>query len=106
MMRSYTRHMRTHDEIVIGAGLAGLRCAAELAAQGREVVVLESSDRVGGRQRTDRVDGFTLDRGFHVLNTAYPAVRAAVDVDSLSVAAFPTAVRVRRTDGSMATLAH
>lgn len=98
--------MRTHDVIVIGAGLAGLRCAAELAAQGRGVVVLESSDRVGGRQRTDRVDGFTLDRGFHVLNTAYPAVRAAVDVDSLSVAAFPTAVRVRRTDGSMATLAH
>ncbi|MFF9562269.1 FAD-dependent oxidoreductase [Leifsonia sp. NPDC014704] len=98
--------MRTHDVIVIGAGLAGLRCAAELAARGREVVVLEASDRVGGRQRTDRVDGFTLDRGFHVLNTAYPAVRAAVDVDSLSVAAFPTAVRVRRADGSMATLAH
>ncbi|MET3567775.1 glycine/D-amino acid oxidase-like deaminating enzyme [Leifsonia sp. 563] len=98
--------MRTHDVIVIGAGLAGLRCAAELAARGREVVVLEAADRVGGRQRTDHVDGFTLDHGFHVLNTTYPAVRAAVDVDSLSVAAFPTAVRVRRTDGSMAALAH
>ncbi|MGO4301271.1 FAD-dependent oxidoreductase [Leifsonia sp. RAF41] len=98
--------MQTHDVVVIGAGLAGLRCAAELAAQGREVLVLEAADRVGGRQRTDRVDGFTLDRGFHVLNTAYPAVRSAVDVRSLSVAAFPTAVRVRRKDGAMATLAH
>ncbi|MGN7798629.1 NAD(P)/FAD-dependent oxidoreductase [Leifsonia sp. 22587] len=98
--------MQTHDVVVIGAGLAGLRCAAELAARGRDVVVLEASDRVGGRQRTDHVDGFTLDRGFHVLNTAYPAVRAAVDVDSLSVEAFPTAVRVRRMDGAMATLAH
>ncbi|MGH1550943.1 FAD-dependent oxidoreductase [Leifsonia poae] len=98
--------MQTHDVVVIGAGLAGLRCAASLAEQGREVVVLEAADRVGGRQQTDRVDGFTLDRGFHVLNTAYPAVRAAVDVSRLSVAAFPTAVRVRRPDGSMATLAH
>jgi phytoene dehydrogenase-like protein len=98
--------MQTHDVVVIGAGLAGLRCAAELAARGREVVVLESGDRVGGRQRTDRVDGFTLDRGFHVLNTAYPAVRASVDVDRLDVVPFPTAVRVRRADGSMRTLSH
>ena len=105
-MGSYTRHMRTHDVVVIGAGLAGLRCAAELAEHGREVIVLDAGDRVGGRQRSDRVDGFTLDRGFHVLNPAYPAVRAAVEVDSLSIAAFPTAVRVRRPDGSMATLAH
>lgn len=92
--------------VVIGAGLAGLRCAVELTSQGRAVVVLEAADHVGGRQRTDRVDGFTLDRGFHVLNTAYPAVRAAVDVEGLGVAPFPTAVRVRRGDGSMATLAH
>jgi phytoene dehydrogenase-like protein len=98
--------MHTHDVVVIGAGLAGLRCAVELAARGREVVVLEAGDRVGGRQRTDRVDGFTLDRGFHVLNTAYPAVRASVDIDRLKVRAFPTAVRVRRADGSMTTLGH
>ncbi|WP_442576615.1 FAD-dependent oxidoreductase [Microbacterium sp. F51-2R] len=98
--------MQTHDVVVIGAGLAGLRCAVELAARGREVVVLEAGDRVGGRQRTDRVDGFTLDRGFHVLNTAYPAVRASVDIDRLKVRAFPTAVRVRRADGSMTTLGH
>lgn len=98
--------MQTHDVVVIGAGLAGLRCATEVAARGREVVVLEAGDRVGGRQRTDRMDGFTLDRGFHVLNTAYPAVRAAVDVDRLAVRALPTAVRVRRADGSMPTLGH
>jgi len=98
--------MQTHDVVVIGAGLAGLRCAADLAAHGREVVVLEAADRVGGRQRTDRVDGFTLDRGFHVLNTAYPAVRASVEVDRLGVRTFPTAVRVRRADGSMRTLGH
>ncbi len=68
--------MEAHDAIVIGAGLAGLRCAVRLAEAGRDVVVLEAQDGVGGRERTDAVDGFLLDRGFHVLNPAYPAVQA------------------------------
>ncbi len=51
--------------------------------QGREVVVLEAGDAVGGRIRTDRVDGFLVDRGFQLLNPAYPAVRRWIDVDAL-----------------------
>ena len=65
------------DVVVVGAGLAGLRAAQLLTAAGREVVVLEASDRVGGRVRTDRVDGFTLDRGFQLYNPAYPEGRLA-----------------------------
>ncbi len=49
--------------------------------------VLEASDRVGGRIRTDRVDGFLVDRGFQLLNPAYPAVRRWVDVDALGAPA-------------------
>ena len=56
------------DVVVVGAGLAGLRCAVRLAELGREVLVLESADAVGGRIRTDVVDGFRCDRGFQVLN--------------------------------------
>jgi phytoene dehydrogenase-like protein len=97
--------MQTHDVIVVGAGLAGLRCALELARAGRDVVVLEASSRVGGRQRSDRVDGFLLDRGFHVLNPAYPALRMSVDVPALRLRPFPVGVRVQRGTGS-ATLAH
>lgn len=97
--------MQTHDVIVVGAGLAGLRCATDLARAGRDVVVLEESTRVGGRQRTDTVDGFVLDRGFQVLNPAYPAVRASVDVTSLGLRPFPVGVRVQRGTGA-ATLAH
>ncbi len=65
------------DVIVVGAGLAGLRAAQLLANAGREVVVLEAADDIGGRVRTDHVDGFTLDRGFQLYNPAYPEGRAA-----------------------------
>lgn len=97
--------MHTHDVVVIGAGLAGLRCALELARHGREVLVLEASDRVGGRQRSDRIDGFLLDRGFHVLNPAYPALRGVADLGALGIRAFPAGVRVTRAR-RVVTLAH
>ena len=97
--------MDLHDVIVIGAGLAGLRCATVLAEAGRDVVLLEAADTVGGRQRTDDVDGFLLDRGFQVLNPAYPAVRRWVDIDDLRLRPFPVAVRVRRDERTV-TLAH
>ena len=64
-----------HDVVIVGAGLAGLRPAITLGHAGRDVLLLESADTVGERQRTDAVDGFLLDRGFQVLNPAYPAMR-------------------------------
>ncbi len=63
--------------MVVGAGLAGLRAAQLLADAGRDAVVLEAADSIGGRVRTDRVDGFTLDRGFQLYNPAYPEGRLA-----------------------------
>lgn len=83
--------------IVVGAGLAGLACAGELIRQGRQVVVLEGSDGVGGRVRSDIVDGFTIDRGFQVLNTGYPALRRHHLAD-LDLRVFPQAVRVLHGD--------
>ena len=56
-----------HDVIVVGGGLSGLTCARQLCRAGRDVLLLEASDRLGGRVRTDSVDGFKLDRGFQVL---------------------------------------
>ncbi|MEV7610461.1 NAD(P)/FAD-dependent oxidoreductase [Microbacterium sp. NPDC089320] len=94
-----------HDVVVIGAGLAGLRCAGLLATHGLDVAVIEAADAVGGRQRTDIVDGFRLDRGFQVLNPAYPALRRSVDLDSLALGSFPVGVQVRTADG-MAELRH
>lgn len=45
------------DVVVVGAGIAGLNCAAKLRAAGLDVLVLEASDGVGGRVRTDEVRG-------------------------------------------------
>ena len=57
--------------VVVGAGLAGLTCASYLQRNGAQVTVLESSDRVGGRVKTDSVNGFLFDHGFQVINPSY-----------------------------------
>lgn len=104
--RPLARTLRTHDNgvmdadvVVIGAGLAGLQCARALSASGLTVTVLEAGDAVGGRVRTDVVDGFRCDHGFQVLNPAYPAVRRLVDVEALRLQQFDAGVLVRAADG-------
>ena len=74
--------------VVIGAGVAGLTCAAELTRAGRSVVVLEAGDGLGGRIRTDRRDGYLLDRGFQVILDAYPAIHRQITLDDVRPAAF------------------
>ena len=88
------------DVIVIGAGLAGLEAARRLQRSGRSVRVLEADGSVGGRVRTDRIDGFLCDRGFQVLNPAYPALRKAVDLGDLGLRSFGRGV-CARTDSRL-----
>ena len=80
--------MPERDVVVVGAGLAGLCCARRLAEAGVDVLVLEASDGVGGRVRTDTVDGFLLDRGFQVLLAAYPEARRVLDYSALELRPF------------------
>lgn len=83
------------DVVVVGAGVAGLSCARDLTAAGLDCRVVEASDGVGGRVRTDEVDGFLLDRGFQILLTAYPEVRARLDLDALELARFEPGAVIR-----------
>lgn len=85
--------------VVVGAGLAGLACARDLAGAGLEVQVLEAGDAVGGRVRTDRVDGYLIDRGFQVFNTAYPQVRARMDLRALKLSPFTPGVVTHTGEG-------
>jgi phytoene dehydrogenase-like protein len=83
--------------VVVGAGLAGLTCARLLHGEGVDVTVLEASEDVGGRVRSDLVDGFVLDRGFQVLFDAYPAARRHLDLDALRLHPFdPGAIIAER----------
>ena len=85
-----------HDVIIVGGGLAGLSCGAMLGKSGRQVTLLEATDRVGGRVRTDVVDGFTLDHGFQVLLTAYPACKELLDYDALRLRRFDRGALIRQ----------
>lgn len=89
---------------MVGAGLAGLACAQRLSAAGVEVTVLEASDGVGGRVRTDVIDGFRCDRGFQLVNPSYPALKRAVDLDALDLKPFSAGVTVAH-GGTRSTLA-
>jgi phytoene dehydrogenase-like protein len=81
--------------IIIGAGIAGLTCAKYLKDRGIQSLILEASDGVGGRVRTDVHEGFLLDRGFQILLTAYPEAQRLLDYDSLDLQAFKSGAVIR-----------
>jgi len=81
--------------LIIGAGLAGLACARVLDAAGLDFLLLEAAESVGGRVRTDKHDGFLLDRGFQVLLTAYPEAADVLDYTSLQLRKFQPGALIR-----------
>ena len=76
------------DVLIVGAGLSGLCCGRQLQDKGVSFQILEASDAIGGRVRTDEVDGFLLDRGFQVLLTAYPEAKRVLDYSRLHLKPF------------------
>ncbi len=76
------------DVLIVGAGLAGLCCARRLRQCGVSVQILEAANGVGGRVRTDVVNGFRLDRGFQVYLPAYPEGRRVLDLPALDLRPF------------------
>ena len=88
------KHSTPHV-LIIGAGLAGLACARRLTQSGLTCTVLEASDGIGGRTRTDRVEGFQLDRGFQVFLTGYPEARETLDYPALNLMPFHSGTLIR-----------
>lgn len=81
----YTMEERIY---IIGAGISGLVAAIELEKAGYSPVILEAGSDIGGRMKTDHVDGFLLDQGFQILNTAYPEAKRYLDFQALHLKTF------------------
>jgi len=92
------------EVIIVGAGLAGINCALYLQGRGLDVQLVEAADRVGGRVRTDLVEGFQLDRGFQVLQTSYREAQKTLDYSALQLHHFDAGAVVR-VDGRFHRLA-
>src|SRR5262249_15838462 len=77
------------DEVVVGAGIAGLIAARDLAAAGREVVVLEARVRIGGRVLNHQLsDGTTVELGGQWIGPTQ--LRMAKLTAELGLETFPT----------------
>jgi phytoene dehydrogenase-like protein len=84
--------------LVVGAGLAGMSAAITLQKSGAEVVVVEATDRAGGRVASDVIDGFTLDRGFQLINANYPEIKKGNYLANVAFEVAPRTVGVSSAD--------
>ena len=96
--------MQRSPVIIVGAGLAGLSCARELQRRQIPWLLLESKNRAGGRVQSDLVDGFTIDHGFQVLQTAYPEARRELNYEQLRLRPFLPGALIR-TQGRFVEMA-
>jgi len=85
--------------IIIGGGLSGLCAARQLHSQGIDFLLLEATDRIGGRIKTDVIDGYRLDHGFQVLLTAYPEAKRILDYQKLKLKSFSPGALLLYPDG-------
>ncbi len=83
-----------YDAIIVGAGLAGLACAQKLQDANKDVLIVDKNHHVGGRLCTDIIDGFRLDHGFQVLNTAYSNAQDCLDFEALKLGQFLPGARI------------
>ena len=82
------------DVLIVGAGLAGLSAAITLQEAGRDVQLIDSSDRPGGRVTSDVIDGFICDRGFQLINAKYPALQELDVIKEIDFIKAPRVIEV------------
>lgn len=75
--------MNHYDVVIVGAGMSGLTMAYHLEKFGYNIAIFEAGSAVGGRVRTDNVDGFQLDRGLHFFQSSYPEAAKVLEYKSL-----------------------
>ena len=92
-----TMNMNKSKVTIIGGGLSGLIAALVLEKNGYTPLILEATDRPGGRLKTDIINGFQLDHGFQVLLSSYPAAQKYLDYDKLELQYFKSGSHIFRS---------
>ena len=87
--------------IIIGGGLAGLTAARQLHQNGIDFRLLEATDRIGGRVKTDLIEGYRFDHGFQVVLMAYPEAQRWLDYEKLDLKTFLPGAMLLYPDGKM-----
>lgn len=77
--------MKDYDVIIVGSGFSGLSAAYYLQQAGFKVKVIEVSSQVGGRARSDKMDGYTLDRGVHFYHHSTTELKKIVNINELQL---------------------
>ena len=77
--------MKPMDVIVVGAGFSGLSAAYYLQQKGLSVKVLEAASEVGGRARSDKMNGFILDRGVHFYHHSTTELSKIINLNTLEL---------------------
>lgn len=93
--------MNDFSTVIIGGGISGLTCAKYLNEKGYSFMLLEGSNALGGRVRTDKVDGFLLDRGFQILLTNYPEAKKILNYNNLDLKYFGSGAMIKAEKGFM-----
>lgn len=91
--------MNDFSTVIIGGGISGLTCAKYLNDKGMSFVIVEGSDALGGRVRTDIVEGFRLDRGFQMLLTNYTEARKILNYSNLDLNYFESGALIKANKG-------
>ena len=86
--------MKKTDIIIIGAGLSGLTCALRIQESGRNYLLIDKSDNIGGRVRSTYEGGFIFDHGFQVYNTAYNYGCEVLDYENLKFCSFKPGAKI------------
>lgn len=73
---------------IVGAGVSGLTAALHLEFLGYEATIYEASTSVGGRVKSDELEGYILDHGFQVLLSQYPIAQKYLDYNALDLIPF------------------
>ena len=76
------------ETIIIGAGLSGLAAARVLLSKGKDFLIIEQKNKIGGKVNTEQCKGFKLDYGFQIILDGYSNTKKYIDIDKLELQFF------------------